>query len=119
MAFLRDFAAFNAGIGHRGMSNGLAQTLLKISSPGSPETSIRAPNCGNLRLVYPYNRQPVDFASAFPFWRLSTVKQCIPGYGWPGHWSTSQSHFMPFGNSLIFGARTESFFEGRHSRIEN
>ena len=58
--FLRDFAAFQKSIACRGMINGLAQTLLKIISPGIPDF-YQGSELWDLRLVDPDNRQPVDF----------------------------------------------------------
>jgi len=59
--FLRDFAAFQKSIAFSGMINGLAQTLLKIISPGIPDF-YQGSELWDLRLVDPDNRQPVDFA---------------------------------------------------------
>jgi (1->4)-alpha-D-glucan 1-alpha-D-glucosylmutase len=58
--FLRDFAAFQKSIACGGMINGLAQTLLKIISPGIPDF-YQGSELWDLRLVDPDNRQPVDF----------------------------------------------------------
>jgi len=70
--FLRDFAAFQRSIGQRGMVNGLAQTLIKIISPGIPDF-YQGSELWDLRLVDPDNRQPVDFAKRVSM--LAALKQ--------------------------------------------
>jgi (1->4)-alpha-D-glucan 1-alpha-D-glucosylmutase len=70
--FLRDFAAFQRSIGQRGMVNGLAQTLLKIVSPGIPDF-YQGSELWDLRLVDPDNRQPIDFAKRVSM--LAALKQ--------------------------------------------
>jgi (1->4)-alpha-D-glucan 1-alpha-D-glucosylmutase len=71
-AFLRDFAAFQRSIAQRGMVNGLAQTLIKIISPGIPDF-YQGSELWDLRLVDPDNRQPVDFAKRVSM--LAALKQ--------------------------------------------
>jgi len=60
-AFLHDFVEFQQSIAHRGMVNGLSQSLIKIISPGIPDF-YQGSELWDLRLVDPDNRQPVDFA---------------------------------------------------------
>jgi (1->4)-alpha-D-glucan 1-alpha-D-glucosylmutase len=60
-AFLQDFVEFQQSIAHRGMVNGLSQSLIKIISPGIPDF-YQGSELWDLRLVDPDNRQPVDFA---------------------------------------------------------
>jgi (1->4)-alpha-D-glucan 1-alpha-D-glucosylmutase len=60
--FLADFRAFHKSVAYFGMVNGLAQTLLKMTSPGVPDF-FQGSELWDLRLVDPDNRQPVDFAS--------------------------------------------------------
>ncbi len=59
--FLAEAAAFAMRIGPAGAVNGLAQTLLKLTSPGVPD-SFQGTEFWDLSLVDPDNRRPVDFA---------------------------------------------------------
>jgi len=58
--FLADIAAFQRKIAWCGMIYGLAQLLLKIASPGTPDF-YQGSELWDLRLVDPDNREPVDF----------------------------------------------------------
>ncbi|MGC8641261.1 MAG: malto-oligosyltrehalose synthase [Isosphaeraceae bacterium] len=58
--FLDDFLAFERVIQHHGMLNSLAQTLLKITLPGVPDT-YQGTEIWDLSLVDPDNRRPVDY----------------------------------------------------------
>jgi (1->4)-alpha-D-glucan 1-alpha-D-glucosylmutase len=58
--FLSDFVGFQKQTAFYGMANGLAQTLIKITSPGVPDF-YQGSDLWDLRLVDPDNRQPVDF----------------------------------------------------------
>ncbi len=59
--FLKEAAAFAMRIGPAGAINGLAQTLLKLTSPGVPDF-FQGTEFWDLSLVDPDNRRPVDFA---------------------------------------------------------
>jgi (1->4)-alpha-D-glucan 1-alpha-D-glucosylmutase len=59
--FLADFGAFAAKIAHYGAFNSLAQTLLKLTSPGVPDI-YQGNEIWDLSLVDPDNRRPVDYA---------------------------------------------------------
>ena len=59
-AFLDDFLAFQRFVCHHGMINSLAQTLLKIGSPGVPDT-YQGTELWDFSLVDPDNRRPVDY----------------------------------------------------------
>ena len=59
--FLRSFAEFHAPVARAGMYNSLAQTLLKITSPGVPDF-YQGAELWDFNLVDPDNRRPVDFA---------------------------------------------------------
>ena len=59
-AFLDDFLAFQRFVSHHGMINSLAQTLLKIGSPGVPDT-YQGTELWDFSLVDPDNRRPVDY----------------------------------------------------------
>jgi (1->4)-alpha-D-glucan 1-alpha-D-glucosylmutase len=60
--FVDDFRAFQRRIGHGGLFNSLAQTLLKITTPGVPDT-YQGTELWDFSLVDPDNRRPVDYAS--------------------------------------------------------
>jgi (1->4)-alpha-D-glucan 1-alpha-D-glucosylmutase len=59
-AFLDDFSSFQKRISELGMLNSLAQTLLRIASPGVPDT-YQGTELWDLSLVDPDNRRPVDY----------------------------------------------------------
>jgi (1->4)-alpha-D-glucan 1-alpha-D-glucosylmutase len=59
--FLNTFSEFLAPILRAGIYNSLAQTLLKIASPGAPDF-YQGTELWDLSLVDPDNRRPVDFA---------------------------------------------------------
>lgn len=59
-AFLREFLPFQNKIAGFGIWNSLAQTLLKIASPGVPDF-YQGTELWDLNLVDPDNRRPVDF----------------------------------------------------------
>jgi (1->4)-alpha-D-glucan 1-alpha-D-glucosylmutase len=58
--FLQDFRAFQGRVSHYGLFNSLAQTLLKIASPGVPDT-YQGTELWDFSLVDPDNRRPVDY----------------------------------------------------------
>jgi (1->4)-alpha-D-glucan 1-alpha-D-glucosylmutase len=58
--FMQSFLPFARRIAWAGMANGLAQTLLKLTSPGIPDI-YQGSELWDLRLVDPDNRGPVDF----------------------------------------------------------
>ena len=58
--FLNDFLPFQKTIAEYGMLNGLAQVLIKMTSPGVPDF-YQGCDLWDLRLVDPDNRGPVDF----------------------------------------------------------
>jgi (1->4)-alpha-D-glucan 1-alpha-D-glucosylmutase len=58
--FLADFVKFQQKIAYFGMLNGLAQVLLKLTTPGLPDL-YQGCELWDLRLVDPDNRGPVDF----------------------------------------------------------
>ncbi|MFZ0521357.1 MAG: malto-oligosyltrehalose synthase [Candidatus Acidiferrales bacterium] len=58
--FLADFLKFQQKIAYFGMLNGLAQLLLKLTTPGLPDL-YQGCELWDLRLVDPDNRRPVDF----------------------------------------------------------
>ena len=58
--FLAEFAPFAGEIAHFGRINSLAQTVLKLTIPGVPDT-YQGCELWNLSLVDPDNRRPVDY----------------------------------------------------------
>ena len=58
--FLRDLGAFRAKVNHFGLLNSLAQTLLRITLPGAPDT-YQGTELWDFSLVDPDNRRPVDY----------------------------------------------------------
>ncbi len=58
--FLDDFLALQSRLERIGMVNGLAQTLLKLTSPGVPDL-YQGCELWQLALVDPDNRRPVDY----------------------------------------------------------
>ncbi len=58
--FLNDFLPFQRRIGRVGIVHSLAQTLLKLASPGVPDT-YQGCELWDLSLVDPDNRRPVDY----------------------------------------------------------
>jgi (1->4)-alpha-D-glucan 1-alpha-D-glucosylmutase len=59
--FLQDFLPFQKIISHYGMFNSLAQTLLKITSPGVPDF-YQGTEMWDYSLVDPDNRRPVNYS---------------------------------------------------------
>jgi (1->4)-alpha-D-glucan 1-alpha-D-glucosylmutase len=59
--FMQEFRPFQRRIQHYGVCNSLAQTLLKLTSPGLPDL-YQGAELWDLSLVDPDNRRPVDFA---------------------------------------------------------
>jgi (1->4)-alpha-D-glucan 1-alpha-D-glucosylmutase len=72
--FLADFRPFQQRIARFGMINSLAQTLLKLTAPGVPDT-YQGTELWDLSLVDPDNRRPVDYAARAELLRsLDTAK---------------------------------------------
>lgn len=67
-AFLKEFAPLQAKVAHHGALNSLAQTLLKITSPGVPDF-YQGTELWDLSLVDPDNRRPVDFDKRISYLR--------------------------------------------------
>jgi (1->4)-alpha-D-glucan 1-alpha-D-glucosylmutase len=70
--FLSDFMYFHRGIAYPGMLNSLAQTLLKIASPGVPDF-YQGTELWDFSLVDPDNRRAVDFGKRIQL--LEELKQ--------------------------------------------
>ncbi|HSK41011.1 MAG TPA: malto-oligosyltrehalose synthase, partial [Arenibaculum sp.] len=61
-AFLESFLPFQARLARLGVVNGLAQTLVKLTTPGVPDI-YQGAELWDLSLVDPDNRRPVDYAA--------------------------------------------------------
>jgi (1->4)-alpha-D-glucan 1-alpha-D-glucosylmutase len=59
-AILDDFRAFQRRVAAYGLYNSLSQTLLKLASPGAPDT-YQGTEVWDFSLVDPDNRRPVDY----------------------------------------------------------
>ncbi len=59
--FLADIQEFQRRVSHYGLLDGLSQVVLKIASPGVPDT-YQGTELWDLSLVDPDNRRPVDYA---------------------------------------------------------
>ena len=60
--FFADFLPFQRNIARRGMYQSLAQTVLRLTAPGVPDT-YQGTELWDFSLVDPDNRRPVDYAS--------------------------------------------------------
>jgi (1->4)-alpha-D-glucan 1-alpha-D-glucosylmutase len=58
--FLKDFRTFQRRVSHYGLYNSLAQTVLKLTAPGVPDT-YQGTEIWDFSLVDPDNRRPVDY----------------------------------------------------------
>ena len=74
--FLEDLLEFQARLAEIGLINSLAQTLLKLTSPGVPDI-YQGNELLDFSLVDPDNRRPVDFARRSTF--LAQIEQLGPG----------------------------------------
>jgi maltooligosyltrehalose synthase len=72
--FLRDFRALQRTVAHYGAFNSLAQTLLKLTVPGVPDT-YQGNELWDLSLVDPDNRRPVDYAARERL--LEELRRCV------------------------------------------
>lgn len=63
-AFIEDFLSFQRRVAFFGYLNSLSQTLLKLTSPGVPDT-YRGTETLDFSLVDPDNRRPVDYDDLF------------------------------------------------------
>ncbi|HJQ70696.1 MAG TPA: malto-oligosyltrehalose synthase [Blastocatellia bacterium] len=75
--FLSGFAEFQSTVAHRAVFNGLAQSLIKITSPGVPDF-YQGSELWDLSLVDPDNRRPVDFARRAAYLRQLRERQSEP-----------------------------------------
>ena len=67
--FIADFVPLQARVALAGCVNSLAQTAIKLTAPGVPDT-YQGSETWDLSLVDPDNRRPVDYA-----WREATLRE--------------------------------------------
>ena len=77
-SFLQDLRAFQQRVSHFGLLNGLAQTLLKITLPGVPDT-YQGTELWDFNLVDPDNRRPVDYKRRREMLRALQVRTAEAG----------------------------------------
>jgi (1->4)-alpha-D-glucan 1-alpha-D-glucosylmutase len=77
-AFLDDFLIFQRRLSHYGLFNSLAQTLLKITTPGVPDT-YQGTELWDLSLVDPDNRRAVDYKCRYDM--LRTLRERLAATG--------------------------------------
>ena len=79
--FLEDFRVFQQRLSHYGLFNSLAQTLLKITTPGVPDT-YQGTELWDWSLVDPDNRRAVDYKRRYDMLR-SVAGASHSGWGGP------------------------------------
>ncbi|MBI5671450.1 MAG: malto-oligosyltrehalose synthase [Chloroflexi bacterium] len=72
--FIRDFSAFQRRTAYYGIFNSLAQTLLKFTSPGVPDT-YQGCEVWNFSLVDPDNRRPIAYPDLQRM--LDNLQRCV------------------------------------------
>ena len=77
-AFLDDFLVFQRRLSHYGLFNSLAQTLLKITAPGVPDT-YQGTEIWDLSLVDPDNRRAVDYTCRYDMLRMLRARLAAAG----------------------------------------
>lgn len=93
--FLADFIPLVQPIAHFGLLNSLAQTLIKLSSPGVPDI-YQGCELWQFNLVDPDNRRAVDFASRREL--LAQVKSLVAAP--PAQW---RQNLKPLADSMADG----------------
>lgn len=76
--FMKDFEVFQKKVSYFGMFNSLSQTLLKMTSPGTPDF-YQGTEIWDFSLVDPDNRRPVDFDLRKKMLRVLKKKMTIHG----------------------------------------
>lgn len=76
--FFREFLPFQQRVSRAGMVTSLAQTLIRLTAPGVPDT-YQGTELWDLSLVDPDNRRPVDYARRAEM--LSGLKSATEGDG--------------------------------------
>src|SRR2546427_12242883 len=77
-AFLDDFRVFQRRLSHHGLFNSLAQTLLKITAPGVPDT-YKGTELWDWSLVDPDNRRAIDYKHRYDMLQALQERLAAPG----------------------------------------
>jgi (1->4)-alpha-D-glucan 1-alpha-D-glucosylmutase len=78
--FLDDFTGFQQTVSHHGFLNSLAQTVLKLTAPGVPDT-YQGTELWDFSLVDPDNRRPVDYSLRAALLNDLANRHADPGTG--------------------------------------
>ena len=100
----QDIAAFAARIAPAGALNGLAQTLLRLTSPGVPDL-YQGAEFWDLSLVDPDNRRPVDYAA-----RQKALEQEADPAALLATWRSGRVKQAMIGRALAYRRRAPSLF---------
>jgi (1->4)-alpha-D-glucan 1-alpha-D-glucosylmutase len=102
----QDLAAFAARIAPAGALNGLAQTLLRLTSPGVPDL-YQGTEFWDFSLVDPDNRRPADFAA-----RAASLSDETPPADLLKHWQDGRVKQAVIARALAFRRRAPGLFAG-------
>ena len=100
----QDVAGFAARIAPAGALNGLAQTLLRLTSPGVPDL-YQGTEFWDLSLVDPDNRRPVDFPA-----RERALEDLHPAAELLAHWQDGRVKQAVIARALTFRAGSGALF---------
>ena len=115
--FVRDIGAFQRRISWCGMVNALAQVLLKITSPGTPDF-YQGSELWDLRLVDPDNRGPVDFQERHRLVRALAEPAADNAVDLLQHWMDARVKMYVTRETLRYRLRhPELFTEGDFSPV--
>jgi (1->4)-alpha-D-glucan 1-alpha-D-glucosylmutase len=101
---LKEIAAFAHRIAPAGAVNGLAQALLKLTSPGVPDI-YQGTELWDLSLVDPDNRGDVDFKA-----RMDTIRAPADMQALAGHWRDGRIKQAVIGRSLALRQEFAALF---------
>ncbi len=118
--FVRDVAGFCARLGSYGAVNGLAAALLRICSPGVPDT-YQGSELWNQSYVDPDNRRPVDFEARRALLRELRDSRCSRAElarSLLGRWSDGAVKLFVIQTALALRARLrDTFLRGDYDPI--
>ncbi len=106
--FVADLEAFVSPLIQPGRINSLAQTLIKLTAPGTPDF-YQGSELWDLSLVDPDNRRPVDFAE-----RRRLLNECT---GVPEDWDRGRPKLWMIQRALRVRRTHAASFEGPHQPI--
>ena len=114
-AFLADIIPFQARIGVTGACNALAQTLLKLTTPGVPDI-YQGTEYWDLSLVDPDNRRPVDYDDRQG--SLATL-EAVPPSGLVSSWRNGRVKQFLIARTLALRAMMPAVFsDGSYQPLE-